>query len=75
MANALVAHAVTLADLLQGVAAGVLTDHERIPGGEGCVGGPACPGEDDGSDLQNLDDRGIEWPHQTIGQPVSVVRG
>jgi hypothetical protein len=74
MANPLVAQPMTLADRLQGIPAGVLADHERIPGAEGCVGGPACPGEEDGSDLQDLDDRRVERRHQSIGQPVSAVR-
>jgi hypothetical protein len=74
MANPLMAQPVPLTDLLQGIPPGVLADHERIPGGQGCVGGPACPGEEDGSDLQDLDDRGVERRDQTIGQPASVVR-
>jgi hypothetical protein len=45
MANPLMAQPVPLTDLLQGLTAGVLTDHERIPGGQGCVEGPAGPGE------------------------------
>jgi hypothetical protein len=74
MANPLMAQPVPLTDLLQGIPAEVLADHERIPGAAGCFGGQAGPGEQDGPDLQDLDDRGVERPHQTIGQPVSVVR-
>jgi hypothetical protein len=74
MANPLVAHPVPLADLLHGIPAEVLADHERIPGAAGCFGRPVCPGEQDGSDLQDLDDRGVERGHQTIGQPLSLVR-
>ena len=51
IANSLMAQAVPLTDRLQGLTTGELTDHERIPGGEGRVGGPACLGEEDGSDL------------------------
>jgi hypothetical protein len=60
MANPLMAHPVTLADLLQGIPAGVFADHERIPSAACCFGGPAGPGEEDSSDLQDLDDRGVE---------------
>jgi hypothetical protein len=74
MANPLMAQPVPLTDLLQGIPAEVLADHERIPGAAGCFGGQAGPSEQDGPDLQDLDDRGVERPHQTIGQPVSVVR-
>jgi hypothetical protein len=73
IANPLLAQSVPLTDLVQRLTAGVFTDHERIPGGQGCVEGPACPGEQDGSDLQGFDDRGVESPHQTIGQAVSAV--
>ena len=74
MANPLMAHPVPLADLLHGIPAEVLADHERIPGAAGCFGRPVCPGEEDGPDLQDLDDRGVERGHQTIGQPLSLVR-
>jgi hypothetical protein len=74
MANPLMAQPVPLTDLLQGIPAEVLADHERIPGAAGCFGGQAGPGEQDGPDLQDLDDRGVERRHQTIGQAVSVVR-
>jgi hypothetical protein len=73
MANPLMAQPVPLTDLLQGIPAEVLADHERIPGAAGCFGGQAGPGEEDGPDLQGLDDRRVERPHQTIGQAVSVV--
>jgi len=74
IANPLVAHPVALADRLHGIPAEVLADHERIPRAAGCFGGHAEPGEQDGPDLQGLDDRRVERPHQTIGQAVSVVR-
>ena len=51
IANSLMAQPVPLTDLLQGIPAQVLADHERIPGAAGCFGGPACLGEEDGSDL------------------------
>ena len=51
IANSLMAQAVPLTDRLQGLTTGELTDHERIPGAAGCFGGPACLGEEDGSDL------------------------
>jgi hypothetical protein len=41
MANPLMAQPVPLTDLLQGIPAEVLADHERIPGAAGCFGGPA----------------------------------
>ena len=63
MANPLMAQPVPLTDLLQGIPAGVLADHERIPGVAGCIGGHAGPGEQDGPDLQGLDDRGVERRH------------
>jgi len=74
MANPLMAQPVPLTDLLQGIPAEVLADHERIPGAAGCFGGQAGPGEEDGPDLQGLDDRRVERRHQTIGQAMSVVR-
>jgi hypothetical protein len=74
MANPLVAHPMALADRLQGIPAEVLADHERIPGAAGCFGCQVRPGEQDGPDLQGLDDRGVERRDQSIGQPVSVVR-
>jgi hypothetical protein len=40
MANPLMAQPVPLTDLLQGIPAEVLPDHERIPNAAGCIGGP-----------------------------------
>jgi hypothetical protein len=41
IANPLMTHPVPLTDLLHGISAEVLTDHERIPGAAGCFGRPA----------------------------------
>ena len=40
MANPLMAQPVPLTDLLQGIPAGEVADHERIPGAAGCFGRP-----------------------------------
>jgi hypothetical protein len=65
---------VTLADLSQRIPAEVLADHERLAGAAGCFEREPSPGEEESSELQEPDDRGVERAHQTIGQPLSLVR-